>query len=50
MQNMRYQIRNRNAEFRSGLTMIELLVAMTMNIIVILAVGVLLVVRLHSGV
>lgn len=43
MQNMRYQIQNRKYEFRSGLTMIELLVAMTMNIIVISAVGVLLV-------
>ncbi len=43
MQNTRYQIRNRKYEFRFGLTMIELLVAMLMNIVVILAVGTLLV-------
>jgi len=43
MRDMRYQIRNRKNEFRSGLTLIELVIAMTMNIIVVLAVGVLLV-------
>ena len=43
MQSTRYQKRNRKYEFRFGLTMIELLVAMLMNIVVILAVGTLLV-------
>jgi len=43
MQNTRYQIRNRKYEFRLGLTMIELLVAMVINIVVVLAVGSLLV-------
>ena len=36
-------MRNRRYEFRSGLTLIELTIAMTLNLIVILAVGVLLV-------
>ena len=40
---MRYQIRNRKYKFRLGLTMVELLVAMLLNIVVILAVGSLLV-------
>lgn len=43
MQNTRYQIRNRKYKFRLGLTMIELLVAMVLNIVVVLAVGSLLV-------
>jgi hypothetical protein len=42
MQNTRCQIRNRRCEFRFGLTLSELIVAMSMNIIVILAVGTLL--------
>jgi len=43
MQNTRCQIRNRKCRFRFGLTMIEMLMAMLMNIFVILAVGSLLV-------
>ena len=42
MQNTRCQIRSRKYKFRSGLTMSELVIAMSMNIIVILAVGTLL--------
>lgn len=40
---MRYQKRNGKYEFRLGLTMVELLVAMLLNIVVVLAVGSLLV-------
>ena len=40
---MRCQIRNRKYEFRTGLTLIEMAVAMTLNMIVLLAAGVLLV-------
>lgn len=43
MKEKRYQIRNRKCEFRSGLTLMELVIAMAMNIIVLLAVGSLLV-------
>jgi hypothetical protein len=43
MRHKRYQIQNRKNRFRTGLTLIELVIAMAMNIIVVLAVGTLLV-------
>ena len=43
MQNARYLVRHKGCKFRTGMTMTELLVAMLLNIVVILAVGTLLV-------
>ena len=43
MRNTKYKIKNRKYKFRSGLTFIELVLAMAMNLIVVLAVGTLMV-------
>lgn len=43
MRDKRYKIKNRKYKFRSGLTLIELVLAMMLNVIVVLAVGTLMV-------